>query len=233
MNEPSDLSRGPTSAYHDVATSSGSSLPFVLAFALIVSMAYGGWKWWQVQRFEATRSQAIVEDLVGPPIQDFELTERSGEAFRSADMRGRVWVATYFFTTCPGNCIRLNRNIQSMHRLPELEDVTWVSITCDPDTDQLEQLRRYADQWNADPNRWLFCRADLKYTRRVAKGMNLFLSRKGHQDYAVVFDKTGKIRGMYDATSNRECEKLRTKLLELLEEDAPQNLAAKATAMTH
>ena len=56
-------------------------------------------------------------------------------------MRGNVWVATYFFTTCPGNCLRLNPNIQFMNNLPELKDVTWVSITCDPDTDTLEALR--------------------------------------------------------------------------------------------
>jgi cytochrome oxidase Cu insertion factor (SCO1/SenC/PrrC family) len=226
MNDPSDFSGRSTSAYDEAHNAGGSALPYVLAFALMVAMAYGGWKWWQVKQFEATRGQAIVEDLVGPPLTDFELTERSGRAFRSANMRGRVWVATFFFTTCPGNCIRLNRNIQSMHSLPELKDVTWVSITCDPETDQLQELRNYAEQWKADPDRWLFCRADLDYTRRVARGMNLFLSRKGHQDYAVVFDKTGKIRAMYDATSNRQCEKLRTKLLELVDEDVAPNVAA-------
>ncbi len=140
-------------------------------------------------------------------------------------MRGRVWVATYFFTTCPGNCIRLNRNIQVLHNMPELKDVTWVSITCDPDTDRLEELREYAEHWKADPERWLFCRADLDYTRRIAAGMNLFLNRQGHQDYAIVFDKDGKLRAMYNATSTRECELLRAKLLECLEEEPPHELA--------
>ena len=65
-------------------------------------MAYGGWKWWQVQQFEPNRGQAIAEDMVGPPLTEFELTERSGKPFRTADMSGKVWVATYFFTTCPG-----------------------------------------------------------------------------------------------------------------------------------
>jgi hypothetical protein len=41
----------------------------------------------------------------------------------------------------------------------------------------------------------------------------------------VVFDKAGKMRAMFEATSTRECEKLRSKLLELLEEDAPQSVA--------
>ena len=228
MNDQFNIAPGQQVAAPETSSAGGSALPFVLSLAVLVAMAYGGWKWWQVQQFEVRRGQAIREDLVGPPIEEFELTERSGRAFRSADMRGRVWVATYFFTTCPGRCIVLNRNIQRMHSLPELEDVTWVSITCDPDTDMLEALRKYADHWKADTERWLFCRAELDYTRRVALGMNLSLSRQGHQDYAVVFDKTGKIRGMFEATSTRECERLRTKLLELLEEDAPQSVALRS-----
>jgi cytochrome oxidase Cu insertion factor (SCO1/SenC/PrrC family) len=191
-------------------------------------MTYFGWTFWKVRQHEISRGQAIPSGMSGPPIKDFELTERSGKPFRSADMRGRVWVATYFFTTCPGNCIRLNRNIQALNHLPELKDVTWVSITCDPDTDQLEELGKYAEQWKADPDRWLFCRADLDYTKRVASGMNLFLSRQGHQDYAIVFDKKGKLRAMYDATSTRECEQMRAKLLECLEEDAPHELAMRS-----
>jgi cytochrome oxidase Cu insertion factor (SCO1/SenC/PrrC family) len=207
-----------------------AALPFVLALAMLVAMGYGGWKWWQVQRFEASRAQAALEDLSGPPITDFELTQRNGQPFRSRDMRGRVWVATYFFTTCPGSCIRLNRNIQLMHNLPELGDITWVSITCDPDTDTLDALRDYAERWQADPDRWLFCRAELDYIRRIAKGMNLFLSRKGHQDYAVVFDKAGKIRGMYNATSKSESQRLRGKLAELLKEEPPREFAAADAA---
>ena len=98
------------------------------------------------------------------PLKDFELTERSGSPFRSTDMRGRVWVATYFFTTCPGSCIRLNQNIQLMHNLPELKDVTWVSITCDPDTDTLEALRKYADRLK--PTRRAGCSAVPTWTTR-------------------------------------------------------------------
>jgi cytochrome oxidase Cu insertion factor (SCO1/SenC/PrrC family) len=208
------------------ALSPGVALPFFLALAVAFVMAYGGWKWYQVSEFERTRGQAIAADIIGPPLEEFELTERSGEPFRSADMRGRVWVATYFFTTCPGNCIRLNQNIRLMHNLPELADVTWLSITCDPDTDTVEALREYAKNWQADPERWLFARADLDYTRRIAAGMKVYLNRKGHSDHAIVMDKAGNMRGYYDATSKSESRQLRDKLLECLAEDAPQETAA-------
>jgi cytochrome oxidase Cu insertion factor (SCO1/SenC/PrrC family) len=193
-------------------------------------MAYGGWKLWQVQQYELTRGDAVPADVIGPPLKDFDLTERDGKPFRSVDMRGRVWVASYFFTTCPGQCLRLNANLQVLNADPELKDVTWVSISCDPDTDTLEALRDYADRFKADPKRWLFCRGDLDYIKRVAKGMDLFLSLKGHQDVAIVIDKTGKRRGMFDATSESQCNRLKAKLLECLAEKVPSERVATGPA---
>jgi cytochrome oxidase Cu insertion factor (SCO1/SenC/PrrC family) len=125
--------------------------------------------------------------------------------------------------------LRLNANIQVLANEPDLKDVTWVSITCDPDNDTLEALRAYADRWKADPQRWLFCRADLEYIQRVAKGMKIFLSLKGHQDYAIVIDKQGKIRGMFDGTSQSQCKRMHDLLIECLDEK-PQELAASAPA---
>ena len=204
----------------------GSIVPHVIAVAILVFITFSAFKWWQVRTAEQSRGEAIALTQVGPPLTKFELTERSGKPFRTEDMKGKVWVASYFFSTCPGSCIRLNQNIKFLHNMPELKDVTWVSITCDPDNDTTEVLKKYADQWQADPERWLFTRADLDYTKRVAKGMNIFLERKGHQDYAIVIDKAGKIRAMLDATSKSQCERLVNKLQECLAEEPPKDLAA-------
>jgi cytochrome oxidase Cu insertion factor (SCO1/SenC/PrrC family) len=216
----------PAASRFETGPAAGTAVPYILAFAVLLAIFYGGWKWRQVRQFELSRGQAIPEDTVGPPLTEFELTERSGQPFRTADMRGKVWVATYFFTSCPGNCIRLNKNIQLMHNMPDLKDITWVSITCDPDSDTLEALRDYADRWEADPNRWLFCRADLDYTRRVASGMNLHLGLKTHQDYAIVIDKSGKVRGMFDATSKADCQRLHTLLMQCVKEELPEESVA-------
>jgi cytochrome oxidase Cu insertion factor (SCO1/SenC/PrrC family) len=222
MNDPNYMPDSHhESAGFDQRPAAGTAVPYFLAVAVLLAMAYGLWKWWQVRQFELSRGQAINAETGGPPLTEFELTERSGKPFRTADMRGKVWVATYFFTSCPGNCIRLNKNIQFMSNLPDLNDITWVNITCDPDNDSLEALRDYAERWEADPNRWLFCRADLEYTKRVAKGMNLYLGRQTHQDYAIVVDKWGQIRGMFDATSKSDCQRLRTLLLQCAKEEQP------------
>jgi cytochrome oxidase Cu insertion factor (SCO1/SenC/PrrC family) len=204
----------------------GSALPYFLAIAVLFVMAYGAFTWWRVQNWELRRGEAVPINAIGPPLTEFELTERSGEPFRSADMRDKVWVVTYFFTNCPGSCIRLNQNIKLMHDEPALEDVTWVSISCDPDNDTVEALQKYADHYQADPERWLFCRGDLDYVKRVGLGMNMDVYRQGHKDYAIVIDKAGKIRGVYNATSRSDCQRLQTRLQELLKESPPQDMAA-------
>jgi cytochrome oxidase Cu insertion factor (SCO1/SenC/PrrC family) len=228
MNEQvqSDLPRQQSAAAQtpDVA---GSAVPYILCFTVLIGMLYGGWKWWQVSEFQAAKENAIPRNVIGPPLTEFELTERSGKPFRSLDMRGRVWVASYFFTSCPGQCLRLNANIQVLEKTPELKDVTWVSITCDPDNDTLEALRAYADRWQADPERWLFCRADFEYIQRVAQGMKVYLAYKDHQDYAIVIDKSGKTRGMFDATSETQCVRMKKLLLECLAEEPPPEPAVE------
>ncbi len=207
----------------------GSLLPWVLCVIVLIGMLYGAYTLWKVKRFEVAKSEAIPQNVIGPPLKEFELTERSGKPFRSVDMRGHVWVATYFFTTCPGQCLRLNANIQVLSKMPDLKEVTWLSITCDPDTDTIEALQKYADRWQADPQHWLFCRAELPYIQRVAKGMNVYLSMKGHQDFAIVIDKQGKIRGMFDGTSESQCKRLKNVLLECLAEKFPvENVAGEA-----
>jgi protein SCO1/2 len=210
----------------------GTALPYFLALAVLFVMAYGAFKWWQVQQWQLMRGEAVPISTIGPPLTEFELMERSGKPFRSTEMRGKVWVVTYFFTTCPGSCIRLNQAIKMMHDQPDLKDVTWVSITCDPENDTTEALQKYADQFQADPDRWLFLRGDLDYIKRVGLGMKMDVYRQGHKDYAIVIDKAGKIRGMYNATSQSDLVNLRKRLLEVLAETPPSELAAAPAAET-
>ena len=49
-------------------------------------------------------------------IPDFKLTERSGDSFDSASLKGKVWVADFFFAKCPGVCPMLNGRMAEVHR---------------------------------------------------------------------------------------------------------------------
>lgn len=196
-----------------------SALPYWLSFMVLLVASYGGWKWYQVDQFQQAQATGGIE-FSGPPLEDFELTERSGQPFRSDEMLGKVWVTTFFFATCPGNCERLNTSIKYLNSLEELKDVTWVSISVDPDTDTLPELQKYADRFQADSKRWLFCRGDFDYVKRVGvEVMKQPITWKGHNEMAVVIGKSGEIRGMYDASRLSQAEKLRELLVECLAEE--------------
>ena len=105
----------------------------------------------------------------------------------------------------------------------ELKDVTWVSITVDPQADTIEVLSEYAKRFNADPDRWLFCRGDLKYIKRVGRDIfKLPVTWQGHNESAVVIDRDGNVRGMYDVTSLRQSQKLEALLKKCLAEEAAE-----------
>lgn len=90
---------------------------------------------------------------VGP----FALTERGGQTFTPDQLRGKVWVAHFFFTTCPGPCVK---TMPAMQRLQQVfagkRDVALVSITVRSSHDTMELLQDYAKAKGADPEQWLF-----------------------------------------------------------------------------
>ncbi|MBX3432905.1 MAG: SCO family protein [Pirellulales bacterium] len=198
-----------------------STLPYWLTLLVALAASYGGYKWYQV---EQARPSGGVELANLPPLQQFELTERSGETFRSAEMRGKVWAVSFFFTTCPGSCKRLNTNIKYLHSRPTLADVTFVSISVDPQTDSVPVLAEYAKSMNADPQQWLFVRGEMSYVRRVGRDVLQVddVSYQGHRDFLVLVDRAGTIRGAYDAGRYSELERIEKKLVELLAEAPPK-----------
>jgi cytochrome oxidase Cu insertion factor (SCO1/SenC/PrrC family) len=195
-----------------------SAVPYWLTLAVVLAALYGGFKWYQVEK---SRPVGGLEEISLPPLEEFELTERSGRPFRSRDMKGKVWVVSFFFSTCTGTCSRLNANIQYLNSLPEIQDVTWVSITVDPEKDTLPVLRQYADDHNADPQRWLFCRGDFPYVKRIAHDMLKIggVTYQGHNDYAVIIDKQGEIAGMFNAVSTEQSARGVETIKKLLSEE--------------
>ncbi len=94
-----------------------------------------------------------------PPLPHFSLTERSGRTVTIEDLRGRPWVADFFFAGCQGPCPPLNRRMSQLQgELPS--DVRLVSFTLDPEHDTPAALVEYAKLYNADPERWLFLTGD-------------------------------------------------------------------------
>jgi protein SCO1/2 len=91
------------------------------------------------------------------PVPSFRLTDRSGRTITQEDLRGKMCVVSFFFTSCTAGCARTQASMKLLQDdLASYPNVLLVSITVDPENDTLEVLRRYAEQWKADPTRWLF-----------------------------------------------------------------------------
>ena len=89
-------------------------------------------------------------------LPEFSLTERSGQAVGLPDLAGKVWVADFIYTTCPGPCPVLTSHLSELQKAIGGEpEVRLVSISTDPDHDNPEVLKAYAERYKAGPH-WLF-----------------------------------------------------------------------------
>jgi protein SCO1/2 len=152
----------------------------------------------------------------------FTLVDQAGEPFGSADLRGRVYVASMFFTSCPTLCPVLLEAMSQIQDRYEREavirerpvDIQLLSITVDPVNDTPGRLLAKAQEVGADLSRWHFLtgsEADIEHL--VVDG---FMTAMGpgegtgegsgqvdamaitHSGKVVLVDGEGQIRGYYD-----------------------------------
>ena len=204
-----------------------SFVMFASVLALAGSAACGSWLAWrhysEIDRpAQGDSSMSLRGNLPpGKPLPSFQLTDQNGRPFDSAAMKGKVWVASYFFASCPGPCFRLNQSLASLQEEPELGAVRFVSITCDPENDSPDVLAQYAGRFNVNANRWTFLTGDLPAI--IKYGMGQFgvpIAEKTHSELAIVLDRNSTVRGYFNLTDAGEVNDLRHRLLQLLAEPA-------------
>ena len=161
----------------------------------------------------------------------FTLTDQTGEAFDSGTLAGKVWIGSVFFANCPGPCFRENQALADILREIDAPDLVVVSLTCDPDNDTPEVLRRYADRFEADAARWKFLTGDMAVIKQVANDSFRLPAEVGvHSERGVVFDRQGRLRGGYHLLQPDKVELLKKLVREVLDEDAAATTADGATA---
>ena len=103
-----------------------------------------------------------VQRLASRQIQDygsippFQLINQDGQPFGSSNLAGKIWIADFIYSTCPGPCPMISTRMSEMQKPLEKTDVHFVSFTVDPEKDTPAQLREYAGQLEAQPGRWDF-----------------------------------------------------------------------------
>lgn len=155
---------------------------------------------------------------------DFTLTDQTGATFSSASLRGKVYVADFFFTSCSSVCPVMSASMAQLHRDFAAEPrLSFVSISVDPVTDKPEVLDGYAKRYSADPARWHFLTGEDAAIQRLAKDrFKLGQADKpvNHTTRFVLVDGTGKIRGYYFGTEPESVAMLSKDIERLLGESA-------------
>lgn len=144
-------------------------------------------------------------------IPTFSLIERSGEGLGLGALKGKIWVADFIFTTCPGPCLMMTQRMAELQRrLGAADDVRLVTFTVDPEHDSPEVLREYAARHGARADRWLFLTGDRAAIYGLAeKGFKVTTTDLGegatgpegrylHSTKMVLIDRDGVVRGYFD-----------------------------------
>jgi protein SCO1/2 len=157
----------------------------------------------------------------GHTVGQFELLDQQGNKFSDKNIKEKVFVAEYFFTTCKTICPVMNSQMQRVHEQFKNEDKFLIlSFTVDPETDTVEQMAKYAQNHGADAQKWKFLTGSKEDLYSLARKSFFVLKpaeaeNQGdvgsdfiHTNNFVLVDQQKRIRGYYDGTSPKEVDKL-------------------------
>lgn len=159
-------------------------------------------------------------------VPKFDLVNQDGQPFGSQQLAGKIWIADFIFTTCPGPCPIISTRMSELQKPLEKSDVHLVSFTVDPEKDTPEVLRAYADKLRKEPIRWDFLTGPLDAITALSRdGFKLAIaageepgSGPIHSTRFVLVDRRGTIRGYYDALAADGVTKLLADANHLLRE---------------
>lgn len=156
-------------------------------------------------------------------LDDFSLTECHGQTVTKADLLGKPWVACFIFTRCAGPCPKVSQQMQLFQERTKGLDVRLVSLTVDPDRDTPEELRKYAEYYKADPDRWWFLTGDKPTLfHLIRRGFRMIVDEDPqqipgfeimHSTTIMLVDAGGVVRGKYNALNDVDMAKLRRAVL--------------------
>jgi len=149
-------------------------------------------------------------------VPSFQFVNQNGQSFGSAQLAGRIWIADFIYTTCPGPCPMISTRMSELQKPLEKTNVHLVSFSVDPEKDTPQVLRGYADKLQADPNRWDFLTGPKSAIYKLSHdGFKLAVSDGSdaqgipvHSTRMVLVDRHGEIRGFYEATAADAVTKL-------------------------
>lgn len=143
-------------------------------------------------------------------IADFSFKNQNNEIITQNHYEDVIYVADFFFTTCPTICpIMTDNMVWLQDQIKDMPDVKLLSFSVTPDIDTPEVLRAYADEKGVIDSKWNLLTGDKKEIYYLAR--QSFLAVKTttvgelydmvHTENFILVDKNKRIRGFYDGTN--------------------------------
>lgn len=197
---------------------------FLIAIPLLTAAALFWIRQTQVHQLAARH---VADYGAVPP---FQLTNQDAKPFGSSDLAGKIWIADFIYSSCPGPCPMISSRMSELQKPLEKSDVHLVSFSVDPAKDTPEVLRGYAERLHAAPGRWDFLTGSAQTIYDLSvKGFKLGASPDGgekgepvHSTRLILIDRQGSIRGYYDATAPDAVTKVLADTTHLLREQPPR-----------
>lgn len=146
-------------------------------------------------------------------IQPFEFVNQDGQPFGLNELKGKISVVDFFFTSCHGPCPIMSDFMAHLYRTYESHpEIQFVSISVDPEVDSLSVLKAYAGERKVSDSRWNFLWAEMDSVKNLSE--NSFMLAADdlpgyHSIKFVLLDKNANIRGYYNGTEALSIEHLK------------------------
>ena len=149
-------------------------------------------------------------------ISDFSLLNQNGNNVTQEDYKNKIYVADFFFTTCPDICPIMTGNMLYLQENLKDTNVMLASFSVTPKIDTVEVLKEYSTLKGVDDSKWNLMTGDKKQIYDLAR--KSYLVAKAipdgknhgmiHTENFVLVDRDKRIRGYYDGTNIEDMDKL-------------------------
>jgi protein SCO1/2 len=171
----------------------------------------------------------IKADTIYHTIPDFSFTNQDGKEVTQETFRDKIYIADFFFTTCPTICpIMKTQMLRVYEKYKDNEEVMILSHTIDPKHDSVEVLHEFADRLGVSSDTWHFVTGEQDAIYDIGQNSYMVTSREDpdepggflHSGAFLIIDKERRIRGIYDGTKPDKVDLLMEDIDKLLREYA-------------
>jgi cytochrome oxidase Cu insertion factor (SCO1/SenC/PrrC family) len=150
------------------------------------------------------------------------MTDQTGQQFDSTNLAGKPFAVSFFFASCPSICRDLNAQIQRLSDQLRSQDFVFVSVSVDPENDTVPVLKRYAQDFEATPDRWLFLTGQPYQVRQLGEqNFGVVVDKETHTDNLLLVDRWGRYRDRFKWDDPYDMKRFLNVAKEVLSESQP------------